>query len=280
MAEKKCQSCGAMFTDKPSRLARRKVCSWKCLSAYMASTNKGASNPHWKGGAPKFTCVTCGTEFSRHISRTQRKPTFCRSACRSAWDRTRKGSTHPNWKGGPPKARTTHCAICDRPGVRDGKTAHAHCMRVVLARQRREANSATKAATQKSWFGPCSVCGERMRIYPSGDRKSTRHRKCRNVRGSANPNWRGGITPKHRRIRNSPEYKAWRLFVFVRDKYTCRECGQVGGKLHADHIVPFSVAPELRLDVSNGRTMCIPCHMRTPSYLGGAKKLAARGWPR
>ena len=37
-------------------------------------------------------------------------------------------------------------------------------------------------------------------------------------------------------------------------------CGQVGGYLEADHIKPFSLYPELRFELSNGRTYCKPCH--------------------
>lgn len=72
------------------------------------------------------------------------------------------------------------------------------------------------------------------------------------------------------------EYKEWRRAVFVRDAYTCVECGQRGGRLHADHIKPWSTHPALRYEVSNGRTMCVPCHSKTPTYgFQGAKKARA-----
>lgn len=78
--------------------------------------------------------------------------------------------------------------------------------------------------------------------------------------GPRHHNWKGGITPKNRLIRTSTEYKAWRDAVFERDQYTCQRCGQHGGDLHADHIQPFALYPDLRLVVSNGRTLCPPCH--------------------
>lgn len=62
------------------------------------------------------------------------------------------------------------------------------------------------------------------------------------------------------------DYRLWRESVFERDSYTCSICGQVGGKLHADHIKPYSLYPESRLDVSNGRTLCKACHKKTESY--------------
>lgn len=62
------------------------------------------------------------------------------------------------------------------------------------------------------------------------------------------------------RIRNSREYQEWRADVFERDHYTCQNCGQVGGMLNAHHIKPFKDYPDLRLEVSNGITLCLKCH--------------------
>lgn len=72
--------------------------------------------------------------------------------------------------------------------------------------------------------------------------------------------WKGGVTPINEAIRHSFEYKEWRKSVFERDLYICQYCGQVGGYLEADHIKPFSLYPELRFELSNGRTYCKPCH--------------------
>ena len=84
--------------------------------------------------------------------------------------------------------------------------------------------------------------------------------------------WKGGVTPKHRRIRSSAEYARWRTDVFERDNYTCQFCGIRTGEgvgkvvLNADYIKPFSKHPELRLDVDNGRTLCVQCHKTTDTY--------------
>mgnify|MGYP001612339115 CR=1 FL=1 len=72
-------------------------------------------------------------------------------------------------------------------------------------------------------------------------------------------NWKGGITPINSAIRQSPEYKLWRESVFKRDDWTCVMCKIRGGKLVADHIKPFCKFPELRMVLSNGRTLCLPC---------------------
>jgi 5-methylcytosine-specific restriction endonuclease McrA len=63
-------------------------------------------------------------------------------------------------------------------------------------------------------------------------------------------------------------YRKWREKVFKRDNYTCVFCKERGGRLHADHIKPFAWFPELRLVLSNGRTLCVKCHYKTPTYGG------------
>lgn len=84
--------------------------------------------------------------------------------------------------------------------------------------------------------------------------------------GENNKAWKGGITPINKRIRSSVEYRLWRLSVFERDSFTCRECGQKGGELHADHIKQFAYYEHLRFVLSNGRTLCVKCHKKTETY--------------
>lgn len=105
-------------------------------------------------------------------------------------------------------------------------------------------------------------------------------------RGSNGSNWQGGKTPLALLIRNSERYVAWRRSVFDRDKFTCQGCRRVGGPLHADHIKPFAVLLNEHAirtledaydcadlwDISNGRTLCVPCHKRTPSFAGNYQK--------
>lgn len=89
-------------------------------------------------------------------------------------------------------------------------------------------------------------------------------------KGSKNPAWRGGMSWKNKTERQvamrTGRYKMWRESIFKRDNYTCQICGVRGNKLNADHILPWRYYPANRYDVSNGRTLCVPCHIKTPTY--------------
>lgn len=89
--------------------------------------------------------------------------------------------------------------------------------------------------------------------------------------GEKNPMWKGGVSSINARLRSSVDFRIWRTAVFIRDNYTCQECGVRGKKgkrieLNADHIKPWSKYPELRFEITNGRTMCINCHKKTDTY--------------
>ena len=150
------------------------------------------------------------------------------------------------------------CKHCGAPGVPKGRTYHRECRAQIMQ------PVAPKA---------CIDCGSVRRVWLG--RNAQRCKACALKRrgGSLNGRWRGGITDANKAARQSPAYKAWRRSVFERDGYRCVACGVVGGALNADHIKPFALYPELRLDVSNGRTLCVECHMLTPTFLGGTRKL-------
>ena len=85
-------------------------------------------------------------------------------------------------------------------------------------------------------------------------------------KGEKSYTWKGGISKINERIRRSLEYKLWREKVYKRDNYICQLCKNKGGKLVADHIKSFAEYPELRFELSNGRTLCINCHKETYNY--------------
>jgi hypothetical protein len=91
--------------------------------------------------------------------------------------------------------------------------------------------------------------------------KEWRQKVSKAVSGSNHWNWKGGITIPNRMYRNSTRHKEWSNAVKQRDHWTCQSCGYKGNKIIAHHIVEFSKDKSLRFDVSNGVTLCRPCHM-------------------
>lgn len=108
------------------------------------------------------------------------------------------------------------------------------------------------------------------RVHSEETKQKMREAQLSLVKAGRHPMWRGGITPERTKIWKSKEYQQWRKAVFERDNYTCQCCGERGGTLNADHIKPFSTFPELRFELSNGRTLCVQCHRKTPTYGGNA----------
>ena|SRR5665213_3656088 len=113
----------------------------------------------------------------------------------------------------------------------------------------------------------------------SGFKLSEAHKeKIRQARAKQSPpmpmgyKQKGNKTPDHLIVRMSLQYRLWRTAVFTRDNFTCVECGYRGNKLNADHVQSFARFPELRFELSNGRTMCEPCHRKTPTFGAHAKK--------
>lgn len=107
----------------------------------------------------------------------------------------------------------------------------------------------------------CIECGKQL-----ANRYAT-HCKAHPInKGKNHYFWNGGITPINEKIRKSTEYRLWRIAVFMRDDYTCQSCNIRGEELHADHIKPFALYPELRFAIDNGRTLCINCHRKTDTW--------------
>lgn len=114
--------------------------------------------------------------------------------------------------------------------------------------------------------------------------------------GDRNPRWKGGVTPLNSMIRHCEKYLEWINSVFVRDDYTCRECGVRGNYLEAHHEKRFAIIMDeflyeydqfspiedketlFRLamkykpfwDLGNGKTMCSKCHNVTKGAIHGA----------
>lgn len=165
------------------------------------------------------------------------------------------------------------CEVCKK----DYKTKPSHkkrrkyCSYHCFDVARRETLKGDKNPCWRGGKPKCSDCSKELPFY---DRKRCIGCSRKFMRGKNHYNWQGGKTSKNMKLRNSLEMKKWRYKVFIRDNFTCQGCGQYGGKLHVDHIKPFSLFPKLRLSLKNGRVLCIPCHKKTDTYLSKIKKYA------
>lgn len=142
-----------------------------------------------------------------------------------------------------------------------------------IARTDRKPNTTSFKRGHPSWNAGMSVSGMSGKAHSEDSRAKIRSAQT----GPLASNWKGGITAENYRIRRGARYAAWRDAVFQRDSYTCQECGDrstAGNRirLNADHIKPFAFFPDLRFDLSNGRTLCEPCHRKTPTW--GAHRIA------
>jgi hypothetical protein len=92
--------------------------------------------------------------------------------------------------------------------------------------------------------------------------------------GAKRWNWKGGITPDRVRLRISLDMKLAREGCFERDNYTCRSCGQHGGRLNAHHVWPFQRFPEWKYEVWSLVTLCKRCHDAFHKAAGGPVRVA------
>lgn len=113
-----------------------------------------------------------------------------------------------------------------------------------------------------NWKGgkpKCKSCGESVCTYGINYCNKCFHGT---IKGENHWNWKGGISGENVKIRQSQEYKQWRNDVFRRDNWTCVMCeyrSKKSGDIKADHIKPFHLFPDIRLDINNGRTLCLNC---------------------
>jgi hypothetical protein len=95
------------------------------------------------------------------------------------------------------------------------------------------------------------------------------------------PGWRATLPPKILGlvlVREDAEVTTWKKAVLRRDKRTCQECG-AKIRLHVHHVMPWAVAPELRIVVANGLTLCEDCHAGRHGQSSAFVRSACRGTP-
>lgn len=180
------------------------------------------------------TCNKCGKSYTKRRGEVKRWSGFCK--------RCVPNQGHPSPFRGHTKE--THPGVAKSAVKKEGKP-----------------RPDMRGENNYAWSGgrpTCFDCG----IAISYGRKRCRPCANNSRRGPNHPMWRGGgYSEVSRVVRGSEEYQTWRKAVLHRDNYTCGLCKQRGGKLSAHHIKGFATHPELRFEVSNGITLCWPCHL-------------------
>lgn len=161
-----------------------------------------------------------------------------------------------------------------------------HCKKVFVDKYKKRkycslACTYTKMEGKNYWLGKKMNFSEEFRQelreraltniakYPQGHWFG---KKRPDLTGANHPAWNGGVnTTERRKDMQSMEYRFWRKSVFKRDNYTCVLC-QATGYVEADHIKQYALYPELRYELSNGRTLCKPCHKKQPVQWRGLRK--------
>lgn len=244
--DKICIIYSTVFHVKPSHYEKRFCCSRKCQSESFNVKMVGDANPNYKNAAIKtFNCVLCGNEFKR---KTYGKVKTCSRECF-----LKNLSKHHTGKiifNKRPKTHLTYDKIVCQCGNKKDPKAKT-CIKCFHDKKKRLNKI-------------CKICN--LEFYPKTNRAILCSKKCQILhcqqvtKWDKNPNWKGGIGSLNQVERRSNKFKEWRLSVFERDKYTCQDCGKLGGTLHAHHILPFATHKELRFEITNGKTLCPKCH--------------------
>jgi len=88
----------------------------------------------------------------------------------------------------------------------------------------------------------------------------TRKKMSESKIGEKSPNWKGGVTPHNKKIRQCLEMRLWRESVFKQDNWTCQKYKIRGGNVNAHHIEDFANNIDLRFDIDNGITLSEKAH--------------------
>lgn len=280
-----CLNCGEKYPIKPSHAHKSSYCSKACMGAHYKVRMSGDGNPNYSAAGER-TCARCDLRFVSY----QKARRYCSAACYRGSDEFAEHLRRISPLGGEAKRRGALLRHIDFGEVRVKVRARTQTAKRKTKRAKEKHRKLSDVAPmaiklrkrkpeKKAWV-ICCVCCRWFATRACAPRK-TCSTECLNEwksirqRGEKSHHWKGGKTSKAMRIRNSREYATWRTAVYERDDYTCKQCGQKGGRLTAHHIKPFSTHPELAMDLANGQTLCLPCHRKTDTWGHRATKPSA-----
>ena len=140
---------------------------------------------------------------------------------------------------------------------------------------------------KSQWICICD-CGNETVVYTSnlvGGRtrscgclvEEIQRERLSRLTGSKHPCWNPKLTHKYRIDRRLMiENNEWRKAVFERDQYTCCKCGHPSSCLNAHHLYGYADNPDKRVDVDNGRSLCLSCHKEFHKKYGRKRNTRAQ----
>lgn len=199
-------------------------------------------------------CIVCGNVFHVPNCRKDTAKT-CSDECRKAYQ---KGAGNPNWKGGLVACKCLHCGkeFQVKPGLADKqKYCSYDCRFSGFKMKSGEENPNWNGEVERQ--KECKNCGKLFDW--AGQRLRTWQSRvfCGKACASIGQARKGAVkeVPKFGTL-----IRSWANLVIARDNGVCQSCGATGGDIHAHHIKSFEEFPELRFDLSNGKTLCGTCH--------------------
>lgn len=195
-----CIKCKKVYRIKASHHLKSSYCSKPCMADDYKSRMSGGKNPNFKMKGYKI-CKTCGKTYHNY-----QKTSYC----------------------------STVCIPRDKPFNIESERNHLFKIkRLIKSLNRLLVTKRKECEVKKS--KSCAACSAPIPKYKVFCSNNCRLSK---MSGHTNPNYKGGRKPLKERIRayTKPLSKE----ALKRDSYTCQKCGQVGGRLEADHIYPFS----------------------------------------
>lgn len=193
----------------------------------------------------EIKCYNCGNYFNPYSGR-EKTSKYCSMKCMGKY---RRGK--PNGK--PKTGKWVKCLICKKEFY---EYEYLLDKRIFCSKkchyQFRKGKQQTEKHIKSRVEGRIGYSHSKETRIKIG--KANKGKPQLKNRGTNNYRWKGGITSLNLKIRTSLEYKNWRREVYKRDNYTCQITGEIGGKLHCHHIVPFaSILNEIRYAYPDGK---------------------------
>ena len=239
-----CANCGKEVKKYHSQVAKSKAyyCSRACYyqaksKGFSLPDQRGPKNPFWKGGVSSVlkVCKKCGKEFS---SAKANEREYCSKECGYEDKQRRSVMT---------------CLVCEKE------------FEVRTNQLDRRLSCLCSKKCSGEWYS-ANYTGENH--HATGKHYGTEHRmKIResNIRTKCGID---NVPPPSatQRDRKNMLFNEWRRAVVSHDDGRCVRCGEIDVKVHAHHIMPYSVYPELGIDKDNGITLCESCHKLVHSH--------------